>query len=232
MSQIREILDTLTEELIKEMLVESTGIDCMDSGEDSGRKWQQNQKVHPWSRPQNTIDLYGNQLEISRNIYHFMTENFEVALEEDKKFTKWSNKKKNRESSPGALQYDWHDRLEGLGFWSSGVCNSYNDIVVIDQTIQYVCYTKHDVNYCLVSVHQGADVRGGYGTPRVFRVVDEFLSLYSAYLGCSHCDVDFVYDPIESTCLSFDDEELQDYTLKLNEDGGLICPICNEGVIS
>jgi uncharacterized glyoxalase superfamily protein PhnB len=53
------------------------------------------------------------------------------------------------------------------------VDNSYNDENTLDQTLLSVAFSKGGKTFMLLSVHGGADVRGGYTTPQVFELTDD-----------------------------------------------------------
>jgi len=65
------------------------------------------------------------------------------------------------------------DIVEAKGIYGDGkpfTVNTYNGEDALSQVLQYVYFTLGDETYIVLQIHGGADVRGGYSTPMVFRV--------------------------------------------------------------
>ena len=163
-----------TEKAVFEMLTESTGTHFLDSGMGSNRHWQRNQKK--------TLEDFRNQPyvkqdseypeEITKSLFHHLNEsltyNEELTL----------NYKQHLEDS------NCMDNMEGVDSWieyqyktDSKWINTYNHDSVLSQVIQfaYIGEDFYDSDFVILSIHNGADVRGGYTDYKVFDVDFDLL---------------------------------------------------------
>jgi ribosomal protein S6E (S10) len=183
-----------TEEVIYGMLTENTGRHMLDSGGSSGRAWQRNAlktledfRAEPeaWLDPEwpdvnkSTFWHLVNTLEHDAPLtaaYHA----FDDAHPEDSYYetmAAWLD-------SMGVSETEGD--IYGAGRWSF---NSYEwEDWLCSQDVQG---TKFDINgdggYVILQVHGGADIRGGYTRPQVFRFdVEAFImNAQDAYFSCS-----------------------------------------------
>lgn len=149
--------------------------------------------------------------------------------------------------------------------WESTVCgdNSYNHECLLSQTIQYSTFKIEDVGlFWIIMIHQGADVRGGYGTELVYMVHNDESEGYVPYDEASiSCDSCHAYWDMTGGLTEYGDINLEDCTLAdaddlededeeeitesaadLNEEakkyvivkdeGGYRCPLCHEGYLT
>ena len=167
-----------TENKIYEMLTENTGINMLDSGGASGRGWQQNQGRNFKKEDAAIVEAYesGNEVTIYFNLFHFLTEYLELddtSKKLQKKFDKFAR-------SPGQEDEVWLVSMEEFAtmtddesaYGFTGIENTYNYDNVLSGVIQFAAFSYEDDKYMVVSTHNGADVRGGYSKPRVFKIPD------------------------------------------------------------
>jgi hypothetical protein len=170
-----------TSTIIKKMLLENTGINMLDSGGDSNRAWQRNQGRAFDKEPRATI---GSDGVVSLSTYHFLIDHLEFCPELDKKFKAFS--RKSDECHLNDME-SWVDTLEAAGLYGEGepfTVNTYNHESLTDQVLQFVYFSLAGQDYVILSIHNGADVRGGYTAPRVFKVDEMFLSDSDAIVYC------------------------------------------------
>ena len=73
--------------------------------------------------------------------------------------------------------YEMIEFVEASGFESTGeVVNTYNFDTLLDQNVQYIEYTINDGwggtdTYVILQAHNGADARGGYSKPWIFKAI-------------------------------------------------------------
>ena len=109
---------------------------------------------------------------------------------------------------------------EPTAFYGEGsapvIHNTYNGEDCVSQTLQFA-YFEHDHSaYCLLQIHGGADVRGGYTAPRAFDLGShgdgtEIFDGARAGCGCSECDARWYTDDAGA---NWDND---DYLPRLNE---------------
>lgn len=184
-----------TEQVVFAMLQENTGMSILDSGGTNGRMWQRNQELNLEdfrTSPRSWIDpKYGD---VAMSLFHFMNEH----LTYDKPL----------QAHFDAFASDYPDEgwlhiieiwLDALGVATEGDIysdarwsfNTYNfDGWLVSQTLQGSIFGLNGVTYGIIQVHGGADVRGGYTAPRVFRLaIDDFLSApFSTGFHCSNAE--------------------------------------------
>lgn len=176
-----------TKDVVKSMLLENTGTHFLDSGGSFGRHWQRNQGhdfekdpiiTAEWSYWRDEKQSAGQGklwLSADVSLYHWMNEflEFDPELQDELDAYTEENPHKNwLACSEGfADQLNEYGRLEA----KPQVFNTYNDPdnVALSQVIQYTTlYMDGDYtpSHLIINVHGGADVRGGYGAPKVFKV--------------------------------------------------------------
>ena len=173
------------------MLKEDTGMHMMDSGGESGRAWQQNQGRDFANEPQVTAEVSGDEVTFSRSTFDFLSSNLAVSPSSEKLNSQFRAFLKTPEIKKGDSP-DWGsgtmqsfmeklfpeqgDMLVDIYSDEDGqvgkVDNTYNYENTLDQSFQYAMFRKDGKTYVLLSIHGGADVRGGYTVPQVFEVRD------------------------------------------------------------
>lgn len=162
---------TPTQQVIADMLGTNTGVNILDSGGANGRNWQRNagKSVTDWlNEPRVTVDdKYGD---VSLNVFHHLIENLTYCKDLDVQFTAYSKAQENT-----YYLEDIHNWLELLGAAEEYSVNSYNSESELSQIIQYTVFTLGgESGYVALQIHQGADARGGYTAPRIFRLDEEY----------------------------------------------------------
>ncbi|MBN86787.1 MAG: hypothetical protein CL885_04620 [Dehalococcoidia bacterium] len=181
-------MNDTTKEILTEMLTESTGKSILDSGDHYGRHWEKNKKLagdnpvsYFESLPASTLRFshYRNRvdIEVTHNVFHWLAERLRYSDEMQSAFEKFSE-----ESNEHYL----HDMETFAKEMDSDcfTCNTYNGEDLLSQTIQYVSFDsdfydeKNDIDlrgtYVALQIHNGCDVRGGYTSPKLFEVINEY----------------------------------------------------------
>jgi len=160
------------------MLKENTGTQMMDSGGASGRAWQINQTRKLDKEPEYSIESYGdNDLTITKSTYHFLAEHLDEDKETDKFNKEYEQKFKDSDEAHLSDMEEWskyvQEKYGAKGLYGEGepfVNNTYNGEDALDQTLQYLYYEIDGQGYVALQIHGGADVRGGYTKPHIFKV--------------------------------------------------------------
>lgn len=209
---------------IARMLVECTGQHMCDSGGAYGRHWEKNRKCPPWERGMAAVEINkckDGRLDIlyRRNVYKWLIERltFDKALQ--KRFDRFC---KGRED-------DWLELMQE--FTGEKPVNTYNGEDNLSQVLQF-CATE---DYCILQIHQGCDVRGGYTVPKCFRYSDGYECMFDNACGrlkCDNCKAEWFTDDNSNWYPEGEaTERLDDYKSGriVVTDGRLTCPECGEG---
>ena len=169
---------------IKSMLLENTGKHFLDSGGDSGRHWQRNQHRDFESEPPITIeadihhDAMGNitfsDVIATLSLYHWL---LGANIEEDERCEEFQSTIDNDDpfaegyitSRCWELLYSWGAKPKGDTYYT------YNDSDNLDQSFVHRYFEIDGYDYVLISVHGGADARGGFAAARLFYIHDELI---------------------------------------------------------
>lgn len=217
---------TDTSEVIKSQLTENTGRHLLDSGGAYGRNWEENRENPPWEKPRWTVgDGY-----VIQNVYHFMDnaygrDSLAVALEialyafgysDERARQSWLATMKDfgeaLETAPVGVWVEEYDlppdvanEIATAGFGgATSTFNSYNsECGDLSQVLQGTMLGDYYAEYGMVQVHGGADVRGGYTAPRVYRALRGTLMAPGEY--SYYCD-EYAWQEAES-CV-YDDPDL------------------------
>jgi hypothetical protein len=160
---------TLTDKVLADMLTENTGSHMLDSGGAYGRNWERNQgrDVQAFmDAPEVEVSQWG----ISLDLFHYLRQRLEFMPEIQAEFDELAELEENKKTSWYELIEDWckkyqTDYLQGF--------NSYNYECLLSQTIQGHYFEYNDDVYLMLQIHGGADVRGGYTAPKIFRECGE-----------------------------------------------------------
>jgi hypothetical protein len=163
------------QEVIFEMLTESTGTHMLDSGGATGRNWQRNQKrtIEDFrNEPEASLILDPDYPEAEISVFHFLTSGaFEIDAIAQEFNALDCDDWRGKFYGTSVEQCEWLDRqcLEATGQgW-----NTYNHDSILSQVLQGETLENPDGDtYELVQIHNGADVRGGYTNARLFRIDD------------------------------------------------------------
>lgn len=167
--------------LVYKMLTESTGTHFLDSGGTDDRHWQRNQKKSLddfENEPKVEIDEWyiddgGTKLDElypTISIFHFITDCFELDSVCDR-FNKKFNVMSDYESEYNFISSDAEKWLIDNEFIvDNQKINTYNYDNYFSQDVLYTRLKRDDDYYYLVSIHNGADVRGGYTDAKLFKL--------------------------------------------------------------
>lgn len=208
-------IEHTTEDVLRSMLVENTGRSFLDSGDYYGRNYERNQKVNPADVPSAWMRAYVSQgrpdIVITVNVYDFLAQRVEYAQVEDELFHGDFLAEVDQDNDLNWMELmerfpAWLDRrMDGTGheygpYWADGgayTFNSYNGEDYLSQVIQFTAFSVHYEGHLeelvALQIHGGADVRGGYTKPRIFRPSGTYgdtaalLDVAEANVGCSRC---------------------------------------------
>ena len=140
---------------------------------------------------------------------------------------------------------EWSDRFDKPSF-----IYTYNHDCSLSQDIQYIEFENFEGTFIVLQIHNGADARGGFTEPKVFKLKDYeyFYSWSDGFIGCNNPECNHAYWNTYDgyTWESDETEHLKDHKVKevetINLDGtqaGFIqvkdkqasCPECSKGLI-
>ena len=166
-----------TEKTIYKMLTENTGVHMCDSGGDNGRHWQRNQKKtledfrsEPYTSNDDNI--------ITKSLFHHLNESVEYLPKLTNQLNKWINKDKyDPFNNPDGRSNTWGDVQEFMLQYvypdqDEVDCNyTYNLDNCLSQDIQFLsCGDLYENNIIALSIHNGADARGGLTDYKFFKI--------------------------------------------------------------
>lgn len=166
------------DKVIAEMLTENTGISMLDSGGASSRGWQQNQGRDFKKEDAVIVEAYedDDQVTIYFNLFHFLTSYLELndnTKKLQKKFDKFARSPEQEDEVWLVSMEEFASMMDdGSAYGFTGVENTYNYDNVLSGVIQFAAFSYEDDKYMVMSTHNGADVRGGYSKPKVFKIPD------------------------------------------------------------
>lgn len=267
----------LTAAVIHEMLTENTGIHMLDSGGPSGRAWQRNQGVDFASRPASTLTFTVPkdpqeaedtlvEIEVIQSLYHLLNERLDYDRFWTARFRAFCNA---QDSGPDmGLIEEFLKSLRAKGYRARGIYGeggpttdyTYNWETLLDQDYHFTytelqnIHDKESVPLVFLSIHGGADARGGFTDVKVFRPSgDDEMGIFDCNKATIFCDgpvpdiapmlpgmeahaqdlTSHYWDTDDTThwypsCDS-NSEQLQTYTaaeLRIDDEGNGFCPIC------
>lgn len=160
-------------DVIEDLLKEKTGKHFLDSGGAYGRHWEENQDRNFRDENELDIEVYGEDVELSLNLYHYLTSVLKISNKSEK-----LNKElqKYMEMSEDNYLIDMENFAKDKDMYIATE-NTYNYDTILSQTIQYVIMSEDedwvysvDPVYIILQIHNGCDVRGGYTKPQIFEV--------------------------------------------------------------
>jgi hypothetical protein len=162
-----------TERTLAIMLWENTGCHPLDSGF-YGRHWERNRQIKDF---RDTPVVIVDRDCVLINIWHYlrtflMRDDVSKGLEE--RFYKFAERPENRDKPWIELMIEFAKRLRREGFRYVCADNSANWDNYLSQDIQFVMVEHEEFGkYLFLQIHNGADLRGGYTIPRVFKLQEE-----------------------------------------------------------
>ena len=190
---------TDAETVIKHQLTENTGKHFLDSGDAYGRHWQRNKNSPPWERPEYIFrDDY-----VVHNVYDYLMNNVrrnETCVDIERALYAFAYSDEYEKESWRTCITDFAAAVHDHGFDLPGAADVSDDTLetvyaVADEIGPDVstwntynqeyhtltqCIMGHDLGevygeFVAVQLHNGADIRGGYTKPRIYRKRDELL---------------------------------------------------------
>ena len=187
-----------TEQVITEMLTESTGKAFMDSGDAYGRHWEENQK-NGIKKGYQICDFYIDKEEQTCELIPTVPifDVFSNTLQ-------YTDECKYLESLiPQLASYDtlyWIQNeiqqnpktvFQENTYIGTDIFNSYNRENFMSQDYMSIYFEYDNQPYIAISIHNGCDIRGGYTDVHIFDVghEDEFLTAQTDIsIDCLHTD--------------------------------------------
>ncbi len=165
--------------VIVEMLTEDTGKSMLDSGGCCGRMYQRNQLIESFAdRPEAIVEVYGHgtdgELMISYDTYHYLTNHLEITAMSEQMNAGLDaiiNTDKNDSYPEDVAEFIANAKKYGVDKTGDGT-NTYNYDNILSQVLQYDIIEYEGDHYIILQIHGGADVRGGYTRPQVFKIGD------------------------------------------------------------
>lgn len=173
-----------TKDVIIGMLTENTGRHMLDSGGAYGRNWERNQDVDWDNTPEFVFDEYGATI----NVYHYLMDNLVFAEDWNAHWEAFRDA--NPDEYDWSLMSQWVEAIGGSTENEVGEFNTYNWENDLSQVLQGITFTldtggRYREGFVILQVHGGADVRGGYTAPKVFRTTGEYFpAMAEWYLEC------------------------------------------------
>lgn len=203
---------TETERAILSQLMECTGVHFLDSGRSNGRMWQRNQAkgalgILNESASYLEVGVYDGkpELMITHNVFHWMKEKLEYSSSGQELLNCFLRETGTDAWCAGLLE-EFVEWLRHAGHTVSGIYgdgepiidNTYNSSEnCLSQDMVYLYITiESEKNYdnpyiipepyVFISIHNGADVRGGYTSIRAYTERDElsFFDYNRASISC------------------------------------------------
>jgi len=165
-----------TKQTVYKMLIENTGTHFLDSGGDSGRMWQRNQKKTIQDFDNEPEELYqfdfdNGYIYRTLSVFHFLTNNLQIDdLCED--FNNLQNESNDWDSNcnlygVSAQAYEILDTLPDVRILRTW--NTYNGESDLSQILQGATIEIDGETYFCIQIHGGADARGGYTNAKLFK---------------------------------------------------------------
>lgn len=167
------------------MFTENTGRHFLDSGGAYGRAWQRNRRRDLRADAQGHLEFFisGRRFEyVSISTYHFLEQRVVYNERLDGIFQQW----RKRKSVEGDRL---PDQMIGFPVWLKKMLPkarfrspfgeemdkptyiyTYNEENVLSQDFQFTAFEVDHTEYVIISLHNGADARGGLTEPKFFEL--------------------------------------------------------------
>ena len=180
------------EQVIYDMLTESTGTHMLDSGGDSGRNWQRNQlkSIDDFkNEPHITIENDGKYKYAEISVFHHLVNSLKYLENETDHLIEWiSEDPYSYRDNPDGRCISSMDTIEeymAKNYANDDMnlvhyTNTYNVESSLSQVLQVISVgDTYDCDVIALSIHNGADVRGGYTDYKLFEInCESFFSFY------------------------------------------------------
>ena len=165
---------TETEKILYKMLTENTGASILDSGGIGGRHWEQARGIKDFRNIPNVKihRMYG----ATKHVFAIISDIAIYDKAVDNKFYKFAYAPENKEKS-------WLDCMEEFGDKynedrenkGGNTCN--DEYYSGNQGMQYLFLKLEGIEYVILQIHGGCDMREGYTAPHVFECnYDDFVT--------------------------------------------------------
>lgn len=213
---------TETAEVLAAMMVEDTGRHFLDSGDAYGREYERAQAAVGESgrsavefylaRPKARFGGWRDEVWPVLDSFHHLNDNLTYVPELQALFEAGCD-----DSTPWMAEAERFAEKVTDDKYSLRTINTYNYDTIFDETLQWVEFsadfdpwlgdesTGEFGRYIMLQIHRGADVRGGYTKPRIFRVEDsDYFGRDEVEMGCSNTEEQTALDGSQvRTCGDF-----------------------------
>lgn len=166
-----------TKEVIIKMLCENTGSHICDSGGAYGRNFERNKSKDFEKEPILSLEICQNQFIINISTYHYLTAHLEYSEPIDCEFQDFASKQDKDMYWPEIMEkFAWEKHGKSENTSIPNIVNTYNFECLVDQVLQYVKFEHDSIEYIILQIHGGCDVRGGYTAPKIFEM-DEYFEI-------------------------------------------------------
>jgi len=191
---------TKVEQILHDMLHENTGVHMLDSGGKYGRHYEKNRLIKNFlETPRILIEHDGIGVNVMVNIFHFLRRHLDrddAAERLESEFYQFANLPENESKFYPQLIREFANKLQTKGWTIIAIDNTYNAETFLNQDFYYALIRPPNSSeddesaYIILSVHNGADIRGGYTSPKVFRVddIDNFYLDMTNIAAACNCD--------------------------------------------
>lgn len=204
--------DLSTADVLAGMFTENTGRALCDSGDYYGRNWERNAGKTAddfLAAPAATVGNDG----VTLDAFHFLNDRLEFDADAQSEFDAWveANHGDDRESWFTLVDGFLADKYGDTENERFGVVNTYNHESALSTVLQFwVVDTEGDSEWlygeqCILMVHGGADVRGGYTAPKFFTIHGEETCMFDDARAMIWCDGHVHTPPQVETLPTFDD---------------------------
>lgn len=181
------------EQVIYDMLTESTGTHMLDSGGGSNRHWQRNQlkSIDDFkNEPHITIENDGEYKYAEISVFHHLVNSLEYLEDETDHLIEWISEDpysyRNNPDGRCISSMDTIEQYMAKNYANDDMnlvhhTNTYNGESSLSQVLQVISVgDTYDCDVIALSIHNGADVRGGYTDYKLFEINCE--SFYFSYM--------------------------------------------------
>jgi hypothetical protein len=177
-----------TERVLVHMMRENCGASILDSGGAYGRAWQRALTEDFANRERGSLEVWYRNGKAEFNptidLFSYLSEKLEYDRAMTRAFNKFAALPENESEGWPAISEAFPAYISekrGLDLGEPRATeNSYNVDNYLSGTIQVVYFELDGQPYCILQIHGGCDVRGGYTAPKVFTCSDEW-SIFDWY---------------------------------------------------
>tara|TARA_R100000541_G_scaffold56903_1_gene66610 strand:+ start:777 stop:1379 length:603 start_codon:yes stop_codon:yes gene_type:complete len=180
------------EKVIYNMLTESTGTHMLDSGGGSNRHWQRNQlkSIDDFkNEPHITIEDKDTEYPYAEiSVFHHLVNSLEYLENETNDLIEWISKDpySYRDNPDGRCisSMDTIEQYMAKNYGNDDInlvhcTNTYNYDCSLSQKLQVISVgDTYDCDVIALSIHNGADVRGGYTDYKLFEINCESFNCF------------------------------------------------------